>query len=73
MVIVLADAKNYTASKAAMDTQATPAAVKAEAEKILGRLDDLFVHKNRDSTWAVATGAVPAVWPEDEPKEVIKI
>ena len=72
IIIELADGKNYTASKAALDTLATPTAVKAEAEKALGKLDDLFIHKNRDGSWAVATGAAPAVWPEDEPKEIIK-
>ncbi len=29
-------------------------------------LDDLFVHVNRDGSVAVATGAVPDIWPEDE-------
>lgn len=29
-------------------------------------LDDIWLHKNRDGTWAIATGAVPDVWPEDE-------
>lgn len=29
--------------------------------------EDLWVHLNRDGTWAIATGPEPpAVWPEDE-------
>jgi len=72
IIIETADGKVFQPSKAALDTLATPTAVKAEAEKALGKLDDLFIHKNRDGSWAVATGAAPAVWPEDEPKEIIK-
>jgi len=29
-------------------------------------LTDLYVHKNRNGTWCIATGAAPEVWPEDE-------
>lgn len=29
-------------------------------------LDDIWFHRNRDGTWAVATGQPPAVWPEDQ-------
>lgn len=29
-------------------------------------LNDVFLHKNRDGSWAIATGQEPAVWPEDE-------
>jgi len=33
--------------------------------------DSIFFHKNRDGTIAIATGAEPDIWPEDEsePKE----
>lgn len=30
-------------------------------------LDDVWFHLNRDGTWAVATGQLPNIWPEDEP------
>lgn len=29
-------------------------------------INDIFFHRNRDGTWAVATGEEPQVWPEDE-------
>ncbi len=30
-------------------------------------INDIWFHKNRDGTWAIATGASPPdVWPEDE-------
>ena len=29
-------------------------------------LDDLFIHRNDDGSWAVATGTEPNVWPEDD-------
>jgi len=32
-------------------------------------LDDLFIHLNRDGTFALATGALLDVWPEDMPAE----
>lgn len=28
-------------------------------------LNEVWFHKNRDGTWAIATGVLPAVWPED--------
>lgn len=68
MIVELANAKRFTASEATLITLATPAAVKTEAEKIIGKTTDLFIHKNRDGSWAVATGEEPRVWPEDEPK-----
>lgn len=32
-------------------------------------LPAIFVHKNDDNSWAVATGENPLVWPEDEPDD----
>lgn len=29
-------------------------------------LNDIWLHKNRDGTWAIATGQHPGVWYEDE-------
>jgi hypothetical protein len=34
--------------------------------KMGARKDKIFLHKNRSGTIAVATGAEPEVWPEDE-------
>lgn len=31
-------------------------------------LPEIFVHINRDGTFALATGREPAVWPEDVPE-----
>ena len=40
---------------------------KTELEKTLGTKSDLFIHKNRDGSIAVATGNEPESWPEDKP------
>ena len=32
--------------------------------------NDLWVHKNRDGSLALATGIEPKIWPEDAPVEV---
>jgi hypothetical protein len=34
-------------------------------------LPPLFVHKNRDGSLALATGAAPDVWPEDAPRDTL--
>jgi len=40
--------------------------VDQEVEKVLGKDNKVFSHVNRDGTIAIAYGAEPAVWPEDE-------
>jgi hypothetical protein len=50
--------------------QASEKAVEAMIRVALihtGVQQDFWVHKNRDSTWALAIGKEPKVWPEDEP------
>lgn len=47
----------------------TPAKVLAEVERLAQQSLPFFFHFNRDGSLAVATGAPPDVWPEDEPKE----
>lgn len=45
----------------------TPAKVKGRIKELFGRdLPDLHVHRNRDGSFAVATGIEPSTWPEDE-------
>ena len=40
-----------------------------QIENTLGKVTDLFVHKNKDGTFAMATGKEPDIWPEDEKEE----
>lgn len=49
----------------------TPAKLKAEVEGQLGQeLPGLFFHINRDGSVAMAIGAEPPIWPEDEEEEI---
>jgi hypothetical protein len=43
--------------ESALTTAATAAKVK---------LPPMFIHKNRDGSYAIATGQEPRIWPEDE-------
>lgn len=53
----------------------SPAAISGKTEKEIldnlaaqlstGAIQDLFIHKNRSGTIAIATGAPPRFWPED--------
>lgn len=55
----------------AMSTLNTEAQIKAEIERQAGyEVPDIFVHINCDSSVALATGAEPERWPEDEPTEL---
>jgi hypothetical protein len=40
--------------------------IKAALEEKFGVTLDIFIHINRDGSVAIAIGAEPAVWPEDE-------
>ncbi len=54
---------------AALSTHNTAAKLLVEAERQAEQSLPLFFHFNRDGSLAVASGAPPDVWPEDEPKE----
>ncbi len=43
----------------------TPGKRRKRLEQLIGKkLPDVFVHKNRDGSYAVATGKEPTEWPE---------
>jgi hypothetical protein len=63
---VLADGRTYSVNQRVLNRFKDAAEIKAAIEKFLNEPVAIWFHKNRDSTWAVATGTEPAVWPEDE-------
>ena len=64
--------REYAVNQRTLNKYATEAELKAAVDQFTQvnfgyTLDDVWFHKNRDGTWAVATGQMPAVWPEDRP------
>lgn len=62
---------SYAINQRTLNRYTTAAEIKAALDKWaqvnLGYvINDIWFHKNRDGSWAVATGEQPAVWPEDE-------
>lgn len=50
-----------------LDTEAKlVVAIQAAATTSSVQLPQLYAHKNRDGSFALAAGAAPKVWPEDE-------
>lgn len=44
----------------------TEAQARTAVEQRVGReIPDLFIHRNRDGAFAIATGQKPEIWPED--------
>jgi len=70
---IVVGGQEITLSHAQADTLSTESAVQAAIEQVAQtskvELPRIFVHKNRDGTWALATGQEPDAWPEDEPAE----
>lgn len=64
--------REYAVNHRTLNRYVTAAELKAAldswTQKSFGYvLSDVWFHKNRSGTWAVATGAnPPAVWPEDQ-------
>lgn len=63
--------REYTLNQNQLNRYDTAEELKAALDTFTQRnfgytLTDIFFHLNRDGTWAVATGAPPDVWPEDE-------
>lgn len=62
--------REYAVNQRTLNRYATADELKVAVDKFTQTnfgyvLTDVFFHKNRDGTWAVATGEVPSVWPED--------
>jgi len=71
MITVVLDGRKYDVNRNTLNRFANGAELKAVPEKFLGyAVPDIWFHRNRSGTWAIATGAnPPAVWPEDAPVE----
>lgn len=60
----------YTVNQRTLKRYATADEIKAALDDWTSKsfgyvMDDIWFHKNRDGTWAIATGQIPDVWPED--------
>ena len=59
--------KTVQLTRAELTSIATGRQRRERFEELTGiRMRDLFIHKNRDGSFAFATGQRPTVWPEDE-------
>lgn len=64
--------REYAVNQRTLNRYAAAGELKAAVDKFTQQnfgyiLNDVWFHKNRDGTWAVATGPTPpAVWHEDE-------
>jgi hypothetical protein len=66
-IVIATKTASYTVSAAALTSLDTAAKVITEVSKsITTDKPDLFVHKNRDGSYAIATGIEPKIWPEDD-------
>lgn len=63
--------RTYTVNQRTLNRYTTEAELKAAIDKFTQQnfgyiLTDIWYHKNRDGTWAIATGTLPpGGWPED--------
>jgi hypothetical protein len=58
---------SYTVDAASLTTLDTALKLMTEIDKSVTKdKPDLFIHKNRDGSYAIATGIEPEKWPEDE-------
>jgi N-dimethylarginine dimethylaminohydrolase len=71
-VLLVVDGKRIEINHASLTTLDTAEKIEAELQSQATtsnvQLPKIFVHVNRDGSVAVATGAEPRAWPEDEPK-----
>lgn len=65
ITVTFKDGREFTAT-AAQIAHFTEKNVKDAILQKIADLTDIFIHKNRDGTWCIATGAAPEIWPEDE-------
>jgi hypothetical protein len=71
LTIELADGRTYALTRAQLSQFVTAAALKTAIVTALGSpLPDLWCHRNRNGTWAIATGQEPEIWPEDDEKVI---
>jgi hypothetical protein len=67
VVVIEIDGQQASLQKQDLTTHDTPAKIKAEMERQVGKsLPLLFTHINRDGSVATAYGEEPTLWPEDE-------
>ena len=67
ILVEFTDGKTVRITKTGLATHNTAEKLRVEAGRQLGRIDpNLHLHFNRDGSVAVAYGAEPEVWPEDE-------
>jgi hypothetical protein len=73
-IVISTKTATYSASSLSLGSLDTAEKLATEIEKVISKeaKPDLFIHKNRDGSWAIATGEDPKIWPEDEKKESIK-
>ncbi len=73
-VLIEIDRIRFEISHADLATHDTVEKIEAEirrqASTSAKQLPAIFFHKNRDGSVAIATGAAPKVWPEDELGEI---
>jgi len=72
ITVTLATGQSYTVNQTTLNKYSTAEELKAALDKWIQTnlgyvINDIWFHKNRDDTWAIATGQEPLVWPEDEP------
>lgn len=63
--------RTYAVNQRILKRYATAEEAKAALDKFTQQnfgytLPDVWFHINRDGRWAIATGVLPALWPEDE-------
>jgi hypothetical protein len=74
-VLIVVDGKKIEIDHASLTTLDTAEKIKAELQSQASlsnmQLPKIFIHLNRDGSVAVAVGAEPRVWPEDETDEIV--
>ena len=63
--LTLKDGRSFSATAAQIHNWSEENVKDAILAKV-SNLTDLYIHKNRDGSWAIATGEDPKTWPEDE-------
>ncbi len=74
-IIVEWEGNSYAVNQRTLNRYANGDELKAALDKWtqlnLGYvIPDVWFHKNRDGTWAIATGEAPMIWPEDRPAQL---
>lgn len=69
-MVVEWEGHSYSINQNKLDSYATAEELKADLDAWTMYnfgyvINDIWFHKNRDGTWAIATGSAPLIWPED--------